>query len=58
VPVVGPQTLSAMRDCRARVLAIDAGRTLLIDKEAFLTLADEQGIAVWGLTIPEEGGIS
>jgi hypothetical protein len=49
VPVAGPGTLDAMREAGARVLAVDAGRTLLIDREDFLRRADEAGIAVIGL---------
>ncbi len=50
VPVVGPGTLEAMREAGARVLALDAGRTLLVDRGEFLARAEELGIAVWGRT--------
>ncbi|MBN2371658.1 MAG: UDP-2,3-diacylglucosamine diphosphatase LpxI [Vicinamibacteria bacterium] len=50
VPVVGPGTLDAMSEVGARALAIDPHRTLLIDKDEFLALADRRKIAVWGLT--------
>jgi len=50
VPVVGPGTLDVMEETRARALAVDAGRTLLIGREEFLTRADDLGIAVFGLT--------
>ena len=46
VPVVGPGTLDAMREAGARVLAIDAARTLLIDRPAFLERADAERVAV------------
>ncbi|MGE5127454.1 MAG: LpxI family protein [Betaproteobacteria bacterium] len=49
VPVVGPGTLDAMREAGARVLALDAGRTLLIDRPEFLARAEAAGMAVWGL---------
>lgn len=49
VPVVGPGTLEAMREARTSVLALDAGRTLVIEKAAFLERAEEDGVAVWGL---------
>ncbi len=49
VPVVGPGTLDAMREARTSVLALDAGRTLVIEKAAFLDRAEEDGVAVWGL---------
>jgi hypothetical protein len=41
VPVVGEQTLDAMREAEARVLAVDAFRTLILDRAAFLARADE-----------------
>jgi UDP-2,3-diacylglucosamine hydrolase len=49
VPVVGRGTVAAMRDAGARVLAVEAGRTLLLERQAFLADADEAGIAVWGI---------
>ena len=50
VPVVGPGTLAAMREAGARTLAVDAGRTLLLDRPAFLAEADGDGVAVFGLS--------
>jgi DUF1009 family protein len=52
VPVVGPGTLGAMREAGAAVLAVEAGRTLLLDRPAFLAEADTAGIAVLGLRRP------
>ena len=52
VPVAGPGTLEAMREAGARVLALDAGRTLIIDRRDFLARADDAGIAVFGLVPP------
>lgn len=49
VPVVGEGTLDAMREAGARVLAIDAARTLLLDRSAFLERADSERLAVFGL---------
>jgi hypothetical protein len=49
VPVVGAGTLSAMREAGSRVLAVDAGRTLLIERAPFLALAEADGVAVLGL---------
>ena len=48
VPVAGPDTIAAMRATGTTVLAVDAGRTLLIDREEMLAAADEAGIAVVG----------
>lgn len=49
VPVVGPGTLLAMREAGAAVLAVEAGRTLLLDREAFLGAAEQAGVCLWGL---------
>jgi hypothetical protein len=49
VPVVGQGTLVAMREAGSRVLALDAGKTLMIDRRDFLARADADGVAVLGL---------
>ena len=49
VPVVGDGTLAAMREAGSRVLALDAGKTLLIDRPSFLARADADGVAIFGL---------
>lgn len=54
VPVAGPRTIAAMRETGATVLAVDAGRTLLLDREEMLAAANEAGIAVAGYTPEEE----
>jgi len=56
VPVVGAGTLVAMREAGSRVLAVDAGRTLLIDRAAFLAQAEADGVAVLGLLPGEAEG--
>jgi len=48
VPVAGPTTIDVMRETGTTLLAVDAGRTLLIDREEMLASADEAGIAVVG----------
>jgi hypothetical protein len=48
VPVVGPQTIAVMSETGTTALAIDAGATLLIDREELITRADEAEIAVIG----------
>jgi DUF1009 family protein len=53
VPVVGLGTLVAMREAGSRVLAVDAGRAILIDRAAFLAQAETDGVAVLGLAAPE-----
>ena len=49
IPLVGPSTIQTMKDTNAAVLAVEAGRTLLIDKEEFIKSADSAGICVLGI---------
>jgi len=46
IPLVGPSTIEAMKQAGADVLAVEANRTLLIERERFLQLANEAGISV------------
>ena len=46
VPVIGVATIHAMREAGATCLALEAGRTLLFDKEAIIAAADTAGIAI------------
>jgi len=48
VPVVGLPTIEAMRAAGATCLCVEAGRTLLFDREAMVKAADLAGIAVVG----------
>jgi len=54
VPVIGIQTIKSMIEAKAKVLAVEAGKTYLIDKENFIKFADENGISVIGLKIEDE----
>jgi DUF1009 family protein len=46
VPVVGVATIAAMEDAGADGLSIDAGKTLVLDGDAFVRAADAAGIVV------------
>ncbi len=46
VPVVGLPTIDIMKRANATALAIDAGRTLLLDRDAMLFMADTAGITI------------
>jgi DUF1009 family protein len=48
VPVAGPGTIEVMQETGATVLAVDAGRTLLLDRDEMLARANQCGIAVAG----------
>ncbi|HET6947373.1 MAG TPA: UDP-2,3-diacylglucosamine diphosphatase LpxI [bacterium] len=52
LPVVGLQTIEAMAGSGARVLAVEAGATLLLDRDECLALADRSGIAIVGVRVP------
>jgi DUF1009 family protein len=48
VPVVGVPTIEAMKAAGATCLCVEAGRTLLFDREAMIAAADAAGIAIVG----------
>jgi len=52
VPVVGTKTIEVMRCSNATALGIDAGRTLLLDRDGLIRAADEAGIAIQA-SVPE-----
>ncbi len=49
VPVIGPQTIETMIETKTTALAIDAGRTLLLDREELLAKANAARIAILGM---------
>lgn len=49
VPAVGPRTIETMAAAKARVLALEAQRTILLDREPLLAEADRAGIAIVGV---------
>ena len=51
VPVVGLPTIVAMRSAGATCLCVEAGRTLVFDREAMLAAAEAAGIAVVARTL-------
>jgi len=46
VPAVGLKTLEVMASVKAKVLAIEAGRTLLVEREKVIALAEANDIAI------------
>jgi len=48
VPVAGPRTIVAMKNTGTTALGVDAGRTLLLDREEMLSGADRFEIAIVG----------
>ena len=51
VPVIGPLTLEAARDARIRAIGVEAGKTLLLEKEKLAALAEQHRISIFGLTV-------
>jgi DUF1009 family protein len=49
VPVVGRKTIEVMQQSNATVLAVDAGKTLLFDRQRLISDADNAGIAMVGM---------
>ena len=49
VPVIGRRTLEALEAARAGVLAVEAGKTLLFDRELILKDAARLGLVVVGV---------
>lgn len=55
VPVAGEPTIRAMAAAGASCLCVEAGRTLLFDREGMVKAADAAGIAVFGMAAPSPG---
>jgi DUF1009 family protein len=51
VPVVGLPTVEQMKTAGATALAVDAGRTLLFDREKLIDLADAAGITIEAIAV-------
>lgn len=53
LPAVGPATIEAMESVKASVLAVEAGRSVILDRETTLRKAERAGIAIVGLADDE-----
>jgi len=51
VPVVGLSTVPVMQETGTTVLAVEAGRTLMLDREEMLAAANQAGVAIVGHAI-------
>jgi UDP-2,3-diacylglucosamine hydrolase len=54
VPVIGPGTIDVMAETNTTALAIDAGRTLMLDRDDLVAKANAAGIAIVGEEPPGE----
>jgi len=48
VPVIGCETVEVAFAAGVKVLAVEAGKTLLLDKDAVKTLAEAKQVTVYG----------
>jgi DUF1009 family protein len=53
VPVAGVDTITVMRETGTTAMAVDAGRTLLLDRESLIEQANSAGISIVGIQ-PED----
>lgn len=49
LPAVGPETIDVMAEVGARVLALEAGGSMILDKDLLVQRADDAGISVVGV---------
>jgi UDP-2,3-diacylglucosamine hydrolase len=56
LPAVGPRTIDVMSSVKASALAVEAGRTIFLDRELMLEKAQAARIAVVGLVKPDSTG--
>ncbi|EHM09639.1 hypothetical protein TheveDRAFT_0478 [Thermanaerovibrio velox DSM 12556] len=50
IPTVGPNTLRRMASASLKCLAVEAGRTIILDPTVFVELARREGISVLGVS--------
>ena len=52
VPTIGPQTVQRVRDAGGKAIAIEAGKTILVDREQTLETARQAGITIVAMRDP------
>jgi len=57
LPATGMKTIETMREVKASVLAVEAGQSLLFDKETVIEQANKAGIVIVGVEEAIDGGI-
>jgi len=55
LPAVGPETIRVLAEVRGRALAVEAGRTVTLDRAEMVALADAAGITVVAVDPTEVG---
>ena len=46
VPVIGLRTIKMMKKCQAKCLAVEANKTLIIDRTKSIQFANKEGICI------------
>ncbi len=54
VPTIGPKTIQTLARAGGVALAVEAGKTIVLDRDDVIALADRHGIAVIALTSPAD----
>jgi hypothetical protein len=57
LPATGLKTIETMQEVKASVLAVEAGQSLLFDKETVIEQANKAGIVIVGIEEAIDGGI-
>jgi DUF1009 family protein len=55
VPTIGRRTIETLVAARGSVLAVEAGRTILLDGPEVIDLADRQGVAIVAVHMQRAG---
>lgn len=55
VPAVGPGTIATMAEVGAAVLAVEAGRSIVLERDRVIERAEREGVAVWAFEPEKEG---
>jgi DUF1009 family protein len=54
LPAIGTQTVQSMKEVKASCLAIEAGKTIIIERETVIHEADRAGITIIAVTDPKD----
>ena len=53
MPTIGAQTIKTLQESGGRVLAIESSKTIILDQEEVIELADRLGIAIVAVNAEE-----
>jgi hypothetical protein len=54
VPIIGPDTLKKAAEAQLRTIAVETGKTLLLDRVELSSLAEKSGITIFGVRDPAQ----